>query len=40
LEAGRLLERTSGNGLGLVTTHDLELTDLDKTVPQLTNAHF
>jgi len=24
----------------LVTTHDLELTDLDKTVPHLTNAHF
>jgi len=26
--------------LGLVTTHDLELTDLDKTVPNLTNSHF
>jgi len=30
----------TGNGLGLVTTHDLELTDLDKTVPHLTNSHF
>lgn len=29
-----------GNGLGLVTTHDLELTDLDQTVPGLRNAHF
>ncbi len=29
-----------GNGFGLVTTHDLELTDLDKTVPKLRNAHF
>ena len=35
-----ILELAGGNGLGLVTTHDLELTDLDKTVPQLTNAHF
>lgn len=30
----------TGHGLGLVTTHDLELTDLDKTVPHLTNTHF
>ena len=30
----------TGNGFGLVTTHDLELTDLDKTVPHLTNSHF
>ena len=29
-----------GNGFGLVTTHDLELTDLEKTVPGLRNAHF
>jgi hypothetical protein len=35
-----IMELARGNGLGLVTTHDLELTDLDKTVPQLTNAHF
>jgi hypothetical protein len=31
---------SQGNGFGLVTTHDLELTDLDKTVPGLKNAHF
>jgi hypothetical protein len=31
---------SKGNGFGLVTTHDLELTDLDKTVPGLKNAHF
>jgi hypothetical protein len=35
-----ILALAGGNGLGLVTTHDLELTDLDKTIPQLTNAHF
>lgn len=35
-----IMELARGNGLGLVTTHDLELTDLDKTIPQLTNAHF
>ena len=32
--------RSQSNGFGLVTTHDLELTDLDKTVPGLRNAHF
>jgi hypothetical protein len=31
---------SQGNGFGLVTTHDLELTDLDKTVPGLQNTHF
>ncbi len=31
---------SQGNGFGLVTTHDLELTDLDKTVPGLRNTHF
>jgi len=31
---------SQGHGFGLVTTHDLELTDLDKTVPGLRNAHF
>jgi hypothetical protein len=31
---------STGNGFGLVTTHDLELTDLDKEIPSLTNAHF
>ena len=35
-----ITELAKGNGLGLVTTHDLELTDLDKTIPHLTNAHF
>ena len=30
----------SGNGFGLVSTHDLELTDLERAVPSLTNAHF
>jgi DNA mismatch repair ATPase MutS len=35
-----ITELTRGNGLGLVTTHDLELTDLAKTTPRLTNAHF
>ncbi|MGQ0666113.1 MAG: MutS family DNA mismatch repair protein, partial [Nitrospiraceae bacterium] len=30
----------TGNGLGLVSTHDLELTDLEKEIPSLTNAHF
>lgn len=29
-----------GHGFGLVTTHDLELTDLDKTIPAVSNAHF
>ncbi|MEW6246552.1 MAG: hypothetical protein AB1555_07570 [Nitrospirota bacterium] len=29
-----------GNGFGLVTTHDLELTELEREVPRLTNAHF
>ena len=28
------------HGFGLVTTHDLELTDLENSVPGLTNAHF
>ncbi|HKO31181.1 MAG TPA: hypothetical protein VJU54_08575, partial [Nitrospiraceae bacterium] len=31
---------SQGNGFGLVSTHDLELTDLDKTVPGLRNVHF
>jgi hypothetical protein len=29
-----------GHGFGLVTTHDLELTDLEKSTPLLANAHF
>ena len=30
----------TGNGYGLVTTHDLELADLDQSIPGLTNCHF
>ncbi|MEQ1796031.1 MAG: MutS family DNA mismatch repair protein [Nitrospira sp.] len=30
----------NGNGYGLVTTHDLELADLDQSIPGLTNSHF
>jgi hypothetical protein len=29
-----------GNGYGLVTSHDLELADLEKSIPTLANAHF
>jgi MutS-like protein len=31
---------STGNGFGLVSTHDLELTDLEKEVASLANAHF
>ncbi|WP_455245694.1 MutS family DNA mismatch repair protein [Petrachloros mirabilis] len=31
---------SKGNGFGLVSTHDLELTDLQKEISSLTNAHF
>jgi hypothetical protein len=31
---------SAGNGFGLVSTHDLELTDLEKEIPSLANAHF
>jgi hypothetical protein len=31
---------STGNGYGLITTHDLELTELERTLPTLTNAHF
>jgi len=31
---------SQGNGFGLVSTHDLELADLETTVPRLINAHF
>lgn len=31
---------SQGNGFGLVSTHDLELADLEPAVPRLTNAHF
>lgn len=29
-----------GNGFGLVTTHDLELTELERQLPNVTNVHF
>ncbi|HJT20230.1 MAG TPA: MutS family DNA mismatch repair protein [Nitrospira sp.] len=29
-----------GNGFGLISTHDLELTDLEKDIPSLVNMHF
>jgi hypothetical protein len=28
------------NGFGLISTHDLELADLHRTIPTITNAHF
>jgi MutS domain V len=31
---------SAGNGYGLVSTHDLELTDLEHEIPSLTNTHF
>jgi DNA mismatch repair ATPase MutS len=31
---------SQGHGFGLVSTHDLELTDLDRTMPRLRNVHF
>jgi hypothetical protein len=31
---------SAGNGFGLVSTHDLELTDLEDEIPSLANAHF
>ena len=30
----------SGNGLGLITTHDLELAQLEQELPAVANAHF
>ncbi len=33
-------ELTAGRGLGLVTTHDLELAKLEKELPSLANVHF
>jgi MutS domain V len=30
----------AGNGFGMVSTHDLELTDLDKEIASVMNAHF
>ena len=31
---------TTSHGFGLVTTHDLELADMERTFPTLMNAHF
>jgi DNA mismatch repair ATPase MutS len=31
---------SKGQGFGLVSTHDLELADLEQTIPRLRNAHF
>ena len=31
---------STGNGFGMVSTHDLELTDLEKEIASLDNAHF
>jgi len=33
-------ELTTGHGLGLVTTHDLELARLEDELPGITNIHF
>ena len=30
----------AGNGYGLVSTHDLELTDLEQEITSLANTHF
>lgn len=30
----------AGNGFGLVTTHDLELSELERQLPTVTNVHF
>src|SRR5699024_3282031 len=35
------LQKVAGqNGIGLVSTHDLELAQLEETIPQLSNWHF
>ncbi|MFZ3013651.1 MAG: hypothetical protein WA045_08095, partial [Nitrospira sp.] len=31
---------SQGHGFGLVSTHDLELADLEQAIPGLINAHF
>lgn len=38
--AAFLKEVAGKNGVGLVSSHDLELADLDKEIPQLSNWHF
>ncbi|UVT21391.1 MAG: hypothetical protein H8K03_05625 [Nitrospira sp.] len=35
-----ITELSQGNGFGLVSTHDLELAELEPVVPRLINAHF
>ncbi len=35
-----ITELSKGNGFGLVSTHDLELADLESVIPGLANAHF
>ncbi len=35
-----ITELSQGNGFGLVSTHDLELADMESVVPRLINAHF
>ncbi|OQW30239.1 MAG: hypothetical protein A4E19_11675 [Nitrospira sp. SG-bin1] len=35
-----ITELSKGNGYGLVSTHDLELADLESAIPGLINAHF
>jgi hypothetical protein len=35
-----ITELSKGNGFGLVSTHDLELADLEHGIPGLINAHF
>lgn len=35
-----ILALANSNGYGLVTTHDLELADLDQSIPGLANSHF
>lgn len=35
-----ITDLSKGNGFGLVSTHDLELADLEQAVPGLMNAHF
>jgi hypothetical protein len=42
LIGGRALIATlaGGNGFGLVTTHDLELAELERQLPNVTNVHF
>ena len=40
VESAYVRALASGNGYGLVTTHDLELADLDQSIPGLTNCHF